>query len=193
MQYFGLDGLTFGILHFTANELPELFEMYKSNPVTATKFDQMFPFLSTRMSGACLNPAFVCDSNRAGYFNCDATFRPAFLRSVQDPDMQKEQLRLAYNRYVGRVNSLRQYNFRSAFVVAGLAAIMNNLPNRQGCRISEWVQTCSAQRSNEPALMNCMLDIYVQNGCRNSVSGARSRRDAIVAVFRGAETTPFQV
>lgn len=69
--YFGLDGLTFGILDFTAGNLPSLFQIYqKSWP---DKFAQTFASLSLPMRGNSLDPEWVCKNTREGYFNCIST------------------------------------------------------------------------------------------------------------------------
>ena len=45
VQAYGLDGLTFGILDFTANELPEVFELYMTNAEAAGRLRRHMPFL----------------------------------------------------------------------------------------------------------------------------------------------------
>jgi len=146
------------------------------------------------MAGNCLDPAYACNNNRNGYFACDATWRNAFWLTVQDAEMQKEQLRVAYNRYTMRLfQHIRQHNFQTAFAVAALAAMLNNGMNSATCNVNAFVQTCNGDRSNEPQMVRCMLREYTRHACRGSPHGSASRARHITDVFAGHESTPYQV
>jgi hypothetical protein len=52
--YYGLDGLTFGILDWTSDNLPEVFETYKRR--LPEKFDAIFGALHLPFNGIVLGP-----------------------------------------------------------------------------------------------------------------------------------------
>jgi hypothetical protein len=82
--YYGLDGITFGLLDFTANQLPSLFHLYHTRaPHT---FERAFQAINiTAHMGAaagqpasCVDPDWLCIKNMRGDLNCDPTFHNAF-------------------------------------------------------------------------------------------------------------------
>jgi hypothetical protein len=188
--YYGLDGLTFGILDFTSNELPPLFEIYQQQSPDA--FHQIFGGLNLPLHDMCLDPEWVCQRNRAGALNCDRDFRAAFERSVQDPDLQKGQLELALRQYAKRIKRFRSLGLHTQYGLVALAVVANNLPNRPACKPAIWKQQCQTRRGTEAEVVDCMMQKYVEGACRNSAEGARRRAQEIEQVFRNHKNELYQ-
>jgi hypothetical protein len=188
-SYYGLDGMTFGILDFTSNELPTLFEIYQQR--SPESFKQAFGDLTLPISGQCLDPKWVCEQNRSGYLNCDPHFHAAFERSVRDPNLEKGQLELALRQYVSRIARFRGLGLKTQYGLVSLAVVANNLPNRPECRPATWKQQCQDQR-NEAELVDCMMQKYVDGACRNSTEGARRRAHDIQQVFQDDKNTLYR-
>jgi hypothetical protein len=53
------------------------------------------------------------------------------------------------------------------------------------CRLSELARRCA--RGDERERVNCFLDAFVENNCRNGRAGAQRRANAIRAAFRNEE------
>src|SRR5262245_36796592 len=104
--YHGLDGLTFGILDWTSDNLPAVFEIYKRR--FPEKFDASFGALHLPFNGMCLDPKWVCEKNRSGALNCDVKFRSVFELSVRDPDLQKGQLEFAFREFTKRIERFQR-------------------------------------------------------------------------------------
>lgn len=189
--YFGLDGLTFGILDWTADNLPAVFETYKRR--FPAKFDSIFGALHLPFNGQCLDPKWVCEKNRSGSLSCDPAFRAAFERSVRDPDLQKAQLDFALHQFLGRVARFQRLELKTQYGLVSMAVVANNLRPTAQCQPETWKQQCR-DRSSEPQVVDCMLDKYVQGACRGSAAASKRRRDVIEEVFRGHKeelyTTP---
>jgi hypothetical protein len=180
-SYFGLDGLTFGILDWTSDNLPALFEIYKKR--FPGKFDDVFGGLHLPFKGRCLDPTWVCENNRSGRLNCDQTFRSAFERSVRDPDLQKGQLDFALHQFNKRVARFQDLGLKTQYGVVSMAVVANNLRRDSQCKPETWLQECK-DRGIESQVVDCMLDKYVQRACRGSKDGTKRRRDEIEQVFR---------
>jgi hypothetical protein len=180
--YHGLDGLTFGILDWTSNNLPALFEIYKQR--SPEKFDAIFGPLHLPFNGMCLDPKWVCDNNRSGALNCDSNFRSAFERSVRDPDLQKGQLEFALHQFAGRITRFQRLGLKTQYGLVSMAVVANNLRPSSGCKPENWMQECKS-RGSEAQIVDCMLDKYVQGACRGGHSDAtKRRRDVIEQVFQ---------
>src|SRR4029453_1679468 len=74
--YFGLDGMTFGILDWTSNNLPPMLKAYQER--NKDKFDEIFGALRMPIKDGCLDAKWACDNNKKGKLMCDATFHDAF-------------------------------------------------------------------------------------------------------------------
>lgn len=179
-SYFGLDGLTFGILDWTSDNLPTIFEIYKRR--SPEKFDSIFGALNLPFNGMCINPEWVCESNRTGSLNCDTNFRAAFEQSVKDPEFQKGQLEFALRQYKARINKFQNMGLRSQYGLVSMAVIANNLRKTPECKPEIWQQECK-DHGNEVLIVDCMLDKYVEGNCRGSTEGTRRRRNEIEQVF----------
>jgi hypothetical protein len=188
--YYGLDGMTFGILDFTSNELPLLFEIYQQQSPDA--FHQTFGGLNLPIHDMCLDPEWVCQRNRSGALNCDRDFRAAFERSIRDPDLQKGQLELALRQYMKRIERFRSLGLRTQYGLVALAVVANNLPNRPACKPATWKQQCQTRRGTEAEVVDCMMQKYVEGACRNSAAGARRRAREIEQVFRNHKNELYQ-
>lgn len=179
--YYGLDGLTFGILDWTSNNLPALFEIYKHR--SPEKFDAIFGALHLPFNGMCLDPKWVCENNRSGALNCDANFRSAFERSVRDPELQKGQLEFALHQFAKRIEKAQRLGLKTQYGLVSMAVVANNLRAGSKCRPETWMQECKS-RGTEAQIVDCMLDKYLQGACRGSSDGTKRRRDLIEKVFQ---------
>jgi hypothetical protein len=178
-DYFGLDGLTFGILHFTPNQLPRVFETYKKrNP---EKFEAIFGKLNLPMNGSCLDSKWVCETNKTGYFNCNKDFRTAFTQSVIDPDLQKVQLEILIDEYKQRIVRYSKLGLKTEYGLASMAVVSNNLAKGAACKPETWKDQC-AGFAKESDMVDCMLEKYVENNCRRS--NTKERYNEIQAVYR---------
>ena len=182
--YYGLDGLTFGILDFTSNELATLFEMAKKDAHTSAKFDEIFKDSGIKMNGSCLDPTWTCNANKNGDLNCDAKFRPAFEKFVTDPDMQKVQLALAVKQYQQRIARFKPLGLKTQYGLVAMAVVANNLRSTPGCKPATWKQKC-AGKADEGAMVDCMLHEYGENACRHTKEGSISRAKTIMKTFEG--------
>jgi len=186
--YFGLDGLTFGILDWTSDNLPAVFEIYRRR--FPAKFDSVFGALQLPFSGVCLDPKWVCEKNRSGYLSCDPAFRTAFEQSVRDPELQRGQLDFAVHQFLSRVARYETLGLKTQYGVVAMAVVANNLRSTPQCKPATWMQQCKNHES-EPQVVDCMLDKYVQGACRGSADGSRRRREVIQKVFRDHKSDPY--
>lgn len=179
--YFGLDGLTFGILDWTSNNLPAVFEIYRRR--FPEKFDAIFGALHLPFNGMCLDPKWVCENNRSGALNCDANFRSAFDRSLRDPDLQKGQLEFAFRQFTERIEKFQRLGLKTEYGLVSMAVVANNLRRSPECKPENWMQECKS-RGSEAQIVDCMLDKYVHGACRGKRENTQRRRDVIEKVFR---------
>ena len=85
--YFGLDGMTFGILDWTSNNLPPVLKAYHER--NRDQFDEIFGKLNMPMKDGCLDAKWACDNNKKGNLMCDANFHDAFATAIKTADFQK--------------------------------------------------------------------------------------------------------
>jgi hypothetical protein len=181
--YFGLDGMTFGILDWTANNLPPMLKAYELR--NKPQYDEFFDKVGLRMKDGCLDPTWACENNRQGRLMCDAGFHQAFATALRTTDFQKSQVDLALSQYEERLRRFASLGLRTEYGNTVMAVLANNLRPVEACRPEKWKQLCAGQQ-DETRLVNCMLDQYVRNTCRGSARGSESRANAIKAVFAGA-------
>jgi hypothetical protein len=179
--YFGLDGLTFGILDYTSDKLPALFEIYQQSSPEA--FNQTFGSLNLPMTDKCLDPQWVCNQNRAANLVCDSKFHDAFERSVSDPYLQKGQLKLALEMYHSRIKRFQSLGLRTEYGIVALAVVANNLRKDRACQPPTWKKQCQG-RGDESAVVDCMMQKYVQGVCRHSARGTQGRANQIAQLFQ---------
>ena len=88
-DYFGLDGLTFGILDWTEDNLPMLLHTYQQK--SAASFTATLGALALPIKDGCLDPKWACDNNKKGVLMCNATFRAAFEKALGTAEFQQAQ------------------------------------------------------------------------------------------------------
>lgn len=179
--YHGLDGLTFGILDWTSDNLPAVFEIYKRR--FPEKFEPIFGALHLPFNEMCLDPKWVCEKNRSGFLNCDPNFRSAFECSVRDPDLQKGQLEFVLHQFAKRIEKFQHLGLKTEYGLVSMAVVANNLRPKSECKPENWIHECKS-RGSETQIVDCMLDKYVQGECRGSPDGTKRRRAVIEKVFR---------
>jgi len=183
-SYFGLDGMTFGILHWTSNDLPPVLQAYHAR--NAREFDETFGTLNMPMKDGCLDAKWACDSNRKGRLMCDASFRDAFARAIKTADFQKAEVDVALAAYETRIRRLAGLGLKTEYGNTALAVLANNLRPGSACRPETWKKACAGQ-PDETRLVDCMLDQYARHSCRGTPDGSLKRVKAIKAVFAGVE------
>jgi hypothetical protein len=181
--YFGLDGLTFGILDWTSNNLPSILEAYKMRNIS--KYEEVFGKLSVPMKGECVDANWICTNNKRGKFICDPDIHRAFKLSIEDAEFQKAQIDVALRQYEARIKRFAGLGLRTEYGNTAMAVVANNLVDKTLCRPASWKATCAGQ-ADETKLVDCMLEQYVSNACRGTSPGSRDRVNAIKKIFAGA-------
>lgn len=182
--YFGLDGMTYGILDWTAENLPRTFAAYQTR--NAQRFEEIFGKLALPITNGCLDPKWVCESNKQAKLTCNPAFHEAFDRGLLEADFQKAQLDLVLRTYEDRLKRFAGLGLKTEYGNTAIAVLANNLLNSEACRPATWKKECAAHAADERKLVDCMLDQYVVHACRGSVKGSTERRDAIKKIFDGA-------
>jgi hypothetical protein len=187
--YFGLDGMTYGILDWTAENLPRTLAAYQArNP---GRFEEVFGKLALPISNGCLDPKWVCENNKQAKLTCDPAFHEAFDKGLLDADFQKAQLDMVLQTYEVRLKRFAGLGLKTEYGNTAMAVVANNLLNNEACRPATWKKECADRAADERELVDCMLDRYVANACRGSANGSIERRDAIKKIFQGAATSPL--
>lgn len=181
--YFGLDGLTFGILDWTAANVPEMLRAYRLQD--AALYDSTFGKLQIPTNNNCPSAEWVCNANQQAKFMCDPAVRLAMEGSVKAASFQKAQAVVALATYEGRLRRYAQLGLKTEYGNTAMAVVGNNLLKSSACKPTRWKATCAAKKE-EKELVDCMLDEYVKHTCRGSERGSKERRDAIKAIFAGA-------
>jgi hypothetical protein len=181
--YFGLDGLTFGILDWTEDNLPMLLHAYQQR--SAASFTATLGALALPIKDGCLDPKWACDNNKKGVLMCDATFRAAFEKALGTAEFQQAQAIEALAAYETRLKRFESLGLASEYGNVAMAVVANNLRGGEDCRPATWKATCAGQ-PDEKRLVDCMLDQYVAHECRGSRRASESRRDEIKRVFASA-------
>ena len=183
--YFGLDGMTFGILDWTSDNLPSLLRTYSRRDKAG--FDELIGKVGLLASDECVDGKEICRRNMRGALMCDATFHDAFSDALRTPEFQKAQAEFAFSQYEARIAVFATLGLKTEFGNTAMAVVANNLRRGvENCRPTTWKKACSGQ-PDENKLVECMLDQYAKNECRGgNPGGARKRADAIREIFRGA-------
>jgi hypothetical protein len=182
--YFGLDGMTFGILDWTADNLPPILQAYQLRD--NGKFDELFKELNLPIKDGCLDPKWACDNNKRGKLMCDAGFHDAFQLSLNTAEYQKAQVEYALKQYEKRLARFSNLGLKTEYGNTAMAVVANNLLRNEDCRPETWKNVCAAQ-PDETQVVQCMLRQYANNGCRGSLRGSKERMIAINKVFAGAQ------
>jgi hypothetical protein len=188
--YHGLDGLTFGILDWTADNLPAVFEVYRKR--FPAKFASIFGDLQLQFKGECLDPKWACEKNQAGSLSCEPAFHKAFAESVRDPELQTAQLDFAMHQFLERVAMYQPLGLKTQYGVVALAVVANNLRSTSQCKPENWMQQCKDPRKSEAQVVDCMLDKYVQGACRNSAAASKRRGHVIEEVFKDHKSELYE-
>jgi hypothetical protein len=178
--YFGLDGLTFGILDWTSQNLPGVLQAYQSR--SSQSYQQTLGPLNLPMRDGCLDPSWVCRANQQAALMCDANFRSHFSSALATPEFRKAQMDYALFQYEERVQRYAEFGFRSEHGAVVMAVLGNNLRSTDACKPNTWRQVCRGS-ADEKALVNCVLQQYLVNDCRGSHRGTLSRVAALHAVL----------
>jgi hypothetical protein len=180
--YFGLDGMTFGILDWTSDNLPVALEFYHRRDPQG--FSTLVEDAGIPLRGGCADPAWVCQANRSERLMCDAGFRDAFRTALRSPAFQKAEVDFALEQYEKRLLRYESLGLKSEYGNIAMAVVANNLRSGQACRPATWKAACSSEK-DERSLVQCMLSQYVAHECRGSLRGSRERVAQINAVFVG--------
>jgi len=182
--YFGLDGMTFGILDWTANDLPPVLQAYHTR--NRDKFDAIFGPLRLPMDkNGCLDWQWACDNNKQGKLMCDEPFHDAFATAIKTSDFQKAEVDFALSQYENRIKRFARLGLKTEYGNTAMAVLANNLRNVPACQSATWKQVCAGQ-PDETKMVDCMLDQYAKNSCRGNKRNSEERVKAIKAVFAGA-------
>jgi hypothetical protein len=182
--YFGLDGMTFGILDWTSNNLPPVLKAYSDR--NTSEFNEFFGKLALPMNDGCLNAQWACENNKKGNFMCDASIHGAFATAIKTADFQKAEVDFALAQYENRIRRFAGLGLKTEYGNTAMAVLANNLLNTPACRPATWKKACAAQ-PDETSTVDCMLDQYAKNSCRGGTrQSSEARVKAIKAVFAGA-------
>lgn len=182
--YFGLDGMTFGILDWTSNNLPPVLKAYHQR--NREEFDQIFGTLGMPMKDGCLDAKWVCENNKQGNLMCERNFHDAFATAIRAADFQKAEVDFALAQYENRLKRFAGLGLKTEYGNTAMAVLANNLLGAAACRPATWKKLCAGQ-PNETKMVDCMLDQYAKNSCRGgSPQSSEDRVKAIRAVFAGA-------
>jgi hypothetical protein len=182
--YFGLDGMTFGILDWTSNNLPPVLKAYQQR--NRDEFDKIFGKLSMPMKDGCLDAKWACDNNKKGNLMCDASFHDAFATAIKTADFQKAEVDFALTQYENRLKRFADLALKTEYGNTAIAVLANNLLDTAACKPATWKKVCAGQ-VDETKMVDCMLDQYAKNRCRGGTKeSSEDRVKAIKAVFAGA-------
>jgi hypothetical protein len=184
--YFGLDGMTFGILDWTSDNLPRILQAYQLRG--KDKFEQLFGPLNLPIKNGCLDPKWACNSNKQGELMCAPGFHRAFKSSLRTAEFQKAQIDYALKEYEKRIARFSSLALQTDYGNVAMAVVANNLLPTKACRPATWKKVCEGQ-TNERKLVDCMLQEYGKYNCRGSQGATQQRLKAIKRVFAGAQST----
>jgi hypothetical protein len=178
--YFGLDGMTFGILEWTSAHLPEVLEAYQSR--NKAGFDELLAKLGMHATNGCVSNDEVCDRNKQGRLMCDADFHSSFESALKSSEFQKAELDLALKDYETRIDQFGSLGLRTGYGKVVIAVLANNLKADGACRPETWKRICG-DKPDENETIKCMIDQYQKNACRGSPEGTDRRVSTIRAAL----------
>ncbi|UVO28141.1 hypothetical protein [Bradyrhizobium arachidis] len=178
--YFGLDGMTFGILDWTSSNLPGLLKAYQQRGPAS--FAAQFDKLNLPTKDGCLDREWTCRANQQAELMCKPDFRSAFAAALKTVEFRKAQMDYALAEYELRLARYASLGLKTEFGNTAMAVVANNLRRTQSCQPVVWKEACKA-KADEWDMVNCMLDQYVKGTCRGSLRGSLSRVASIRAVF----------
>jgi hypothetical protein len=181
-SYFGLDGMTFGILDWTQANLPAVLQAYQRR--SPEGFATNFGFLAPHIKAGLLDSAWACNANRQAELMCEPTFHAAFSTAIDTAEFRKAEMDVARLQYRERLARYASLGLKTEYGNTAVAVIANNLVGTPACRPAQLLRIC--KRDDENAAVECMLDQYVAYACRGSERGSKERAAAIRTTFRGA-------
>ena len=179
--YFGLDGMTFGILDWTAPNLPGILKAYQQR--SSAGYQANFGKLNLPMHNGCLDPSWVCRANQQADLVCEPEFHSSFSAALATSDFRKAEMDFALLQYEDRLKRYSSLGLKTEYGNIALAVLANNLPKGDACRPATWKAACNGA-PNEKGMVDCMLQQYLDHNCRNrSYQASLDRVRAIKAVF----------
>lgn len=178
--YFGLDGLTFGILDWTSSSIPGVLKAHEAR--SPSEYQRLFGTLPTK--NGCVDTAWVCKANREAAFMCDSALREIFTSALATSDFRKAQMDYALKQYEVRLKRYESLALKTEYGNTAMAVLANNLKRTNACKPSVWKAACS-KKPTEREVVDCMLQKYIDGTCRGSIRGSRERVKVIKALFEG--------
>ena len=178
--YFGLDGMTFGILDWTWSNLPGVLKAYQMR--APSSFAAQFGKLNMPMKNGCIDANWTCRANQQAALMCEPTFRSVFSSALKTPEFRKAQMDYALGEYEQRLARYAYLGLKTEYGNTAMAVLANNLKRTASCKPSAWKAACIGA-TDERKLVDCMLEQYARNECRGSLRGSRSRVSSLRAVF----------
>ncbi len=175
--YFGLDGMTFGILDWTSSNLPGIMKAYQNRSPDGYQRD--FGKLALPLRNGCLDTNWVCNANRQAKLMCNPDFRSSFMAAIATADFKKAEIDFAVLQYEARLKRYESLGLKTEYGNTAMAVLANNLRNTAACKPSRWKAMCQ-DKANEKAMVDCMLDQYVSNACRGGSKKTSEDRAAVI-------------
>jgi hypothetical protein len=184
----GLDGGTFGILHYTENEFSSLMHRLEAKDPIA------YGRVVAAGNSAPITNAAICASNQADHgFVCNTNYRAMLEAALRERSFTLVQLEDSYNKYVSRRRSAESHGFRSAFGQAMWATVSNNPGScnspTEGLFYNVIAACPAFQGGSENDKIECFLQKYVELGCRDGAPGAARRVQSIRQNLQGLSRT----
>lgn len=180
-----LDGGTFGILHYTENEFAPLMQrLQRKDPAAYARA------VAAGGGNPAISNAAICESNRTDRgFVCNQGYKNMLVAALRERSFTLVQLEDAYNRYISRTQNAASHGFRSAYGQAMWATVVNN-PGSCGGGFPRVLAACSRFTGNdEQQKIDCFLEQYVAQGCRDGYPGNARRVQSIRTNLQGVSTT----
>ena len=186
-SYYGLDGMTFGILDWTSSNLPGILKAYQQRAPAG--FDRDFARLHLPMRDGCLDTSWTCNANKQAELMCKTDFRSSFAAAISTGDFRKAEMDYARLQYEERLRRFAYLGLKTEFGNTAMAVLANNLSNNKECTPNAWKATCHGE-STESGLVQCMLREYSSHACRGGLKSSEAREQSILKVFNnGKEST----
>ncbi|MGX7703636.1 hypothetical protein [Methylobacterium sp. Gmos1] len=183
--YFGLDGMTYGILDWTAADLPVVMGAFRQRDRSG--YDKLFGALNLPLENGCLRATDVCERNRQGLLMCDRAWNRSFRSALASSEFQKSQAEVALAAYDRRLAKFADLGLTTEYGNTALAVVSNNLRRGAQCRPKTWITACAGIR-DETKKVDCMLDRYAAGACRGTKRASLERVKSIKSAFKN--TTP---
>ena len=99
--YFGLDGMTFGILDWTWHNFPGVLKAYQER--SPSSFAEKLGALNMPMKNGCVDATWTCNANKNADLMCKPSFHSAFSSALKTPEFRKAQMDYALWEYEKRL------------------------------------------------------------------------------------------